>query len=326
MTQIEPDKSDKISDLHSTWGPTSTSFHVLPHVHHCTNHISTLLKPHIHSKAKMDITTEGEPTPEYITATRAAGLRLRQSAPIRRGPPPFELPIISHLKSHRTILASASPRRKALLAQIGLTNLEIVPSTKPEDVSKTTHSPHEYVAATARQKCLDIYEHAMKEADEEEEEKEEPACVIAADTIIVTRSGAILEKPRNEEDHKKMLRHLRDTEFHRVLTSVCVVAPKSDASHPGYSIASLTEETKVYFAQEDDGLGDDVIDAYVAMREGADKAGGYAVQGIGGMMLVAKVDGPVDNVVGLPVRKTLKLCEKVCFMQGEEEVASEEEE
>jgi MAF protein len=271
----------------------------------------------------MDSSTVGEPTPEYITGARAAGLRLRQSAPIRRGPPPFELPILTHLKSHRTILASASPRRKALLAQLGLTDLEIVPSTKPEDISKATHGPYEYVAATARQKCLHVYETAIREDDDD---KEEPACVIAADTIIVTRAGHILEKPRNEEDHKKMLRHLRDTQVHKVLTAVCVLAPKADATHPGYEIATLTEETRVYFAQEADGLGDDVIDAYVAMREGADKAGGYAVQGVGGMMLVEKLDGPVDNVIGLPVRKCLKLCERVCFMQGEEDEEGSDEE
>lgn len=275
----------------------------------------------------MDPTSGPDPTPEYITPARAAGLRLRQSAPIRRGPPPFELPILDHLKSHRTILASASPRRKALLAQLGLTDLEIIPSTKPEDISKVTHGPYEYVSATARQKCMHVYETALAQAEGEGDgERDEPACVIAADTIIVTRSGQILEKPRNEEDHKKMLRHLRDTQVHKVLTAVCVMAPKADASHPGYEISSLTEETRVYFAQEADGLGDDVIDAYVAMREGADKAGGYAVQGIGGMMLVEKVDGPVDNVVGLPVRKCLKLCEKVCFRQGEEEIGSDEDE
>ena len=275
----------------------------------------------------MDSTTASDPTPEYITGARAAGLRLRQSAPIRRGPPPFELPILNHLKSHRTILASASPRRKALLAQLGLIGLEIIPSTKPEDLSKTAHGPYEYVAATARQKCLHVYETAVKQAEEEGgEDKEEPACVIAADTIIVTRAGQILEKPRNEEDHGKMLRYLRDTQMHKVLTAVCVLAPKADATHPGYEIASMTEETRVYFAQEKDGLGDDVIDAYVAMREGADKAGGYALQGVGGMMLVEKIDGPVDNVVGLPVRKCLKLCERVCFMQGEEEEVGSDEE
>ncbi|KAJ8132673.1 hypothetical protein O1611_g951 [Lasiodiplodia mahajangana] len=115
-----------------------------------------------------------------------------------------------------------------------------------------------------------------------------------------------------------MLRHLRDTRTHRVLTAICCVAPKSDASFPGYAISTHIEETKVTFAKANDGLPDDVIDAYVKTREGVDKAGGYAVQGIGGMVLVEKVEGSVDNVVGLPVRQCLQLCEKVVFKQDEE--------
>lgn len=90
------------------------------------------------------------------------------------------------------------------------------------------------------------------------------------------------------------------------------------------------EDTEVYFAQARDGLPDDVIEAYVKTREGADKAGGYAIQGIGGMMLVDKIEGSVDNVIGLPVRKTLQLAEKVIFRQGmdddDEDAGSGEEE
>lgn len=262
--------------------------------------------------------------PDYIQSAREHGIRLRQSAPVKKGPLPFELPIISHLKGKRVILASASPRRKALLAQVGLKDLEILPSTKPEDLSKKEYTPHEYVSATARQKCLDVYESALKTQAELAESKAEtpadPELVIAADTVIVTKDGRILEKPRSEADHVRMLRHLRDTRMHRVLTAVVCVAPKADASHPGYEIASHTEETRVFFASEDDGLPDDVIDSYVRTREGADKAGGYAVQGIGGLVLIEKLEGSVDNVVGLPVRKTLALAEKAIFQQGEEEV------
>lgn len=141
--------------------------------------------------------------------------------------------------------------------------------------------------------------------------------VIAADTVIVTRDGRVLEKPRGAADHAQMLRHLRDARWHSVLTAVCVLAPRADARHPGYELAMHTEETRVYFAAADDGLPDEVVDGYVATREGADKAGGYAVQGIGGMVLVERVEGSVDNVVGLPVRKCLQLCEKVVFRQGE---------
>lgn len=59
-----------------------------------------------------------DPVPNYIQSARDHGIKLRQSGPIKKGPLPFELPIISHLKGKRVILASASPRRKALLAQV----------------------------------------------------------------------------------------------------------------------------------------------------------------------------------------------------------------
>lgn len=290
----------------------------------------------------------------------------------RGGPPPLQpldLPILTYLRKKRVILASASPRRKALLSQVGLTNLEIVPSTVPEDISKADITPHEYVAATARQKCLDVYrtlleaaekaevdgrtgfggggdggstsakaEDEMDGGEEEKEDKEgdnedgkavlakrDPDLVIAADTIISTRGGQILEKPRSVDDHRRMLKHLRDTRSHLVLTSVCCLAPRADATYPGYSLESHTEESTVYFARESDGLPDDVIEAYIKTREGRDKAGGYAVQGIGGLVLVERVEGSVDNVVGLPVRRCLQLAEKVIFRQGEEDEDSEYE-
>ncbi|KAK3330120.1 hypothetical protein B0H66DRAFT_468915 [Apodospora peruviana] len=284
---------------------------------------------------KMDLTAPSEQPPDYIAAARAHGINLRQSAPIRRGPMALELPILTYLKApeRRVILASASPRRKALLSQLGLSSIEIFPSTKAEDIDKATHTPEEYVSATARQKCLHVYETALEEQEEAAKAKgdndaavpQDPALVIAADTVIATRAGKILEKPRNEADHVRILKHLRDTRVHRVLTSVCVLAPKADASHPGYEIAAHTEETKVFFAQANDGLPDDVIENYVRTREGADKAGGYAVQGIGGMLLVERVEGSVDNVIGLPVRKCLQLCEKVVFKQGEEEFAESDD-
>jgi len=114
--------------------------------------------------------------------------------------------------------------------------------------------------------------------------------------------------------------------MHRVLSSVTVLAPREDARHPGYEIATHTEETKVYFWSADDGLPDDVIEAYVKTREGIDKAGGYAIQGMGGMVLVEKIEGSVDNVVGLPVKHTLSLAEKVIFRQQEADFEEEGEE
>ncbi|KPM37156.1 hypothetical protein AK830_g9404 [Neonectria ditissima] len=246
----------------------------------------------------------------------------RQNLPIRKGPQPLELPILTHLSTKRVILASASPRRRALLQQFGLKNLEITPSTKPEDLDKKVYGPDGYVAATARQKCMDVYASALELSLKS---IPDPHLVIAADTIVVSRDGLILEKPRSEVDHIRMLKHLRDTRMHRVLTAVTVMAPRDDARHPGYEIASDTQETKVYFLSESDGLQDDVIEAYVKTREGADKAGGYAVQGIGGMLMVEKIDGSMDNAVGLPVRQCLALAEQVIFRQDDELDSNEED-
>ncbi|KFH47819.1 Maf-like proteinc-like protein [Hapsidospora chrysogenum ATCC 11550] len=257
-----------------------------------------------------------EPPPDYEKAAAQRG----PPGPGRRGPMPLDIPILKHLNSKRVILASASPRRKALLQQIGLKNLEILPSTKPEDLDKTAYGPYEYVAATGRQKALDVYTTAV---EAHLASIPDPDLVIAADTIIVSRDGRILEKPRSEADHIRMLKLLRNSRMHKVLTSMTLIAPREDARTPGYEMATYTEETKVYFWGEDDGLPDDVIEAYVKTREGVDKAGGYAVQGMGGMILVEKIEGSVDNVVGLPVRRCLSLAEKVIFRQDEHEYGEE---
>ncbi|TGJ88270.1 hypothetical protein E0Z10_g442 [Xylaria hypoxylon] len=277
-----------------------------------------------------------DPPPAYAPPATEHGLPIRPQQQGRRPPPvaALELPILKYMQTHRVILASASPRRRALLAQIGLPNVEVIPSVKPENLPKDQMGAFEYVSSTAQRKALDIYQTAIKQAEEATEAAEkagdttfkskDPDLVIAADTVIVTRDGTILEKPPSEQAHKRMLRLLRDTRAHRVLTAVCCIAPKADASFPGYSMANHIEETKVTFAKASEGLPDDVIDAYVKTREGVDKAGGYAIQGIGGMMLVEKIEGGVDNVVGLPVRQCLQLCEKVIFKQDEESEGEED--
>ncbi|KAI0169126.1 Maf/Ham1 [Hypoxylon sp. FL1284] len=302
--------------------------------------------------------TPSDPPPDYETVAAEHG---QPSSSSQAGPPPpsqarrpppapgalLDLPILKYMRTHRVILASASPRRRALLAQLGLPRLEVRASAQPEDLSKAELGPYGYVAATARRKALDVYAAAVEEAaarqseplpasgvsgsdpasavdPDAERSRRDPDLVIAADTVIVTRDGAVLEKPASAAAHGRMLRHLRDTRAHRVLTAVCCVAPRADARHPGYAVAARVEETRVVFARESDGLPDDVVDAYVRTREGVDKAGGYALQGLAGALLVDRVEGPVDNVVGLPVRRTLQLCEKVVFRQDDEDASEDE--
>lgn len=205
-----------------------------------------------------------EPPPSYeITASNPPGAR----SPLPRMPLPLALPALTSIRGRKVILASASPRRRQLLAQIGLSDLSVIPSTVPEAFPKTL-SPFEYVLQTATQKAMTVYSSQIDSPDGE------PALVIAADTVVVSPSGQILEKPISEANHIDMLKSLRDSIAHKVYTAVVVMAPLSSARDPGYALESTVEETTVKFGKD---LSDDLILSYVRTREGADKAGGYGV-------------------------------------------------
>ncbi|KAI9719425.1 MAG: hypothetical protein M1812_003496 [Candelaria pacifica] len=275
-----------------------------------------------------------EPPPSYEAASQPAPPAPGTSPkpPILRAPLPLNLPSLNALRNQRVILASASPRRKVLLAQLGLPNVTINPSPLPENLPKSL-SPFEYVSQTALQKCMSVYKTEINNTA-----LGEPALVLAADTVVVSHKGDILEKPRSENEHIAMLKTLRDEGVHRVYTAVAVMAPLESARDPGYALETVVEETIVKF----DGAGeipvlevgdsfmrfadylnsvtDDLILAYVKTREGADKAGGYGIQGIGAI-LIERIEGAFDNVVGLPLRATLKLIEKVLAPEEEIEEA-----
>ena len=178
-------------------------------------------------------------------------------------------------------------------------------------------SPFEYVLQTATQKATTVYAAELDHPD-----RGDPALVIAADTVVISKAGEILEKPRSEAEHISMLKTLRDSVTHKVFTAVAVMAPLESAKDPGYALETSVEETTVRF---DKTITDDMILAYVKTREGADKAGGYGIQGIGAI-LVEKIDGSFDNVVGLPLRATLQLIEKVFDQDDDDELAPFEDE
>ena len=150
---------------------------------------------------------------------------------------------------------------------------------------------------------------------------QDPDLVIAADTIVLSPLGQILEKPTSETHHISMLRSLRDGGMHKVFTAVAVMAPLESVRDPGYALETTVEETTVRF---DRGMSDEMILAYVRTREGADKAGGYGIQGIGAV-LVERIEGSWDNVVGLPLKATLGLIEKVLRGEDDDESLGEEE-
>lgn len=194
--------------------------------------------------------------------------------------------------------------------QIGLPNVEIKPSTLPEDLPKSL-SPFEYVVQTAAQKATHIYKSCLDDVV-----LGDPSLVLAADTVVVSHAGQVLEKPRSEAEHIAMLKMLRTTGAHKVYTGVVAMAPLVSLRDPGYALESIVEETTVKFGKD---ISDDVLLAYVRTREGADKAGGYGIQGMGAI-LVERIEGSYDNVVGLPLRATLGLIEKVLAKAEDEEL------
>jgi len=124
--------------------------------------------------------------------------------------------------------------------QIGLTNVEIIPSTVAEDFSKSL-APFEYVHNTAEQKAMNVYQAEL------DSPKGDPTLVIAADTVVVSTLGEILEKPRNEKEHIAVLKALRDSGWHKVYTAVVLMSPREDMAHPGYRSETHVEETAVRF-------------------------------------------------------------------------------
>ena len=116
-----------------------------------------------------------------------------------------------------------------------------------------------------------------------------------------------------------MLKMLRNSGYHRVYTAVVAMTPLASARDPGYAIETTVEETVVRFGKD---VSDEMLMAYVRTREGADKAGGYGIQGVGAI-LVERIEGSWDNVVGLPLRATLGLIERVVRAGDEEELEDE---
>jgi septum formation protein len=178
----------------------------------------------------------------------------------------------------RLVLASASPRRLALLAQIGLVPDDILPADIDETPQRD-ENPRLYVERMAREKCAAI--------------GAEGCFVIAADTVVAA-GRRILPKAETEASARKCL-DLLSGRRHRVLTCVRVRAPDGRAS-------DRVCESAVTFSRLSPGQ----IDAYIATGEWEGKAGGYAIQGHVAAYVRA-LSGSYSSVVGLPLFETAQL-------------------
>ena len=179
------------------------------------------------------------------------------------------------------ILASKSPRRRYLLEQAGL-KFSVIPSSIDEAKTPLC-SPDTYVRILSEAKADDI------------SKKYPEKWVIGADTIVL-KNNDILGKPRSRDEARTMLKQLSG-QVHQVLTGYAVCCKAKN------KMFSETIKTDVLFKN----LTHDEIEWYVHTKEPFDKAGSYAIQGLG-TFLVKSINGSYTNVVGLPV------CEVIEFL------------
>ena len=177
------------------------------------------------------------------------------------------------------ILCSASPRRKELLEKRGV-KFNIYVSDADESIEKGT-SPKDAVMLISKRKALAVFK----------ELKAEDKIYIAADTVVAL-GDRIFGKPKDEGDAYNQLKALSG-KAHSVFTGVTVI--KNTA------VDTFAVESKVYFKN----LSDGDIYSYIATKEPMDKAGSYAIQGIGST-LVERFEGDYENIVGLPTDEVLK--------------------
>lgn len=177
---------------------------------------------------------------------------------------------------NKIVLASASPRRRELLSQIGL-EFEVIPSKSDEQITKVI--PHEIVMELAEGKAVEVFENLK-----------EKCLVIGSDTIVV-HNGRIMGKPADKADAEAMLTKLCG-DVHQVYTGVAFIWEEDGAKRR--HVFHECTDVHVYPASREE------IAAYVATGDPMDKAGAYGIQGQFAAY-IKKIDGDYNNVVGLPV-------------------------
>lgn len=182
------------------------------------------------------------------------------------------------------ILASKSPRRRYLLQQAGL-SFSVVPS-KFDESSISISTPQSYVKFLAESKALDVSKNYPD------------SWVVGADTIVLINES-VLGKPESKQDARAML-NLLSGNTHIVITGYCICCENKN------TLFSDTVNTEVVFKD----LSDKEIEWYIQTDEPFDKAGAYAIQGLGSSFVKA-IHGSYTNVVGLPI------CEIVDFLLTE---------
>ena len=189
-------------------------------------------------------------------------------------------------------LASKSPRRKDLMNQIGI-EFEVMISEREEIITSTV--PEEVVKELSLQKALEIERMLIKQCDGDvfakyKSEGYDGVVIIGADTVV-SKDGEIMGKPVDRDDAFNMLKKLQGGK-HMVSTGVALIVIK-DGNKEMISYACDTD-VNMY------EMSDDEIREYMSTDEPIDKAGSYAIQGIGAKF-ISGINGDYNNVVGLPI-------------------------
>lgn len=179
---------------------------------------------------------------------------------------------------HQFILASASPRRKEILEQVGVAFTVSASRKKEETIRK---APEKVVMELSAQKAEDVAESAGVNT-----------IVIGADTVV-SYKGQILGKPKDEKEAESMLLKLQGT-VHQVYTGVTIVIKGENGER---RTLRFYEETKVFLRS----MTVEQIRSYIATGEPMDKAGSYGIQGRFAVY-VKRIEGDYYNVVGLPIQ------------------------
>ena len=187
--------------------------------------------------------------------------------------------------ANKLVLASRSPRRYELLKQMGL-DFDVVPSCIEEGGLLPGEAPREHVLRLSEAKARDVGMHYPD------------AWVIGADTIVFV-DGTVLGKPKNREEAMEMLRQLSGKE-HSVLTGFSV-------NHIG---RGKRDQEAVQTSVKVKPLTEAEIKWYVGTGEPFDKAGAYAIQGMGAFM-IESIRGSYTNVVGLPVCELIQMLSRL---------------
>jgi septum formation protein len=196
------------------------------------------------------------------------------------------------------ILASSSPRRRELLASLGVEFTVISPSV--DEVRREGETPLDYVRRLSREKAYAVAGQVAS-----------PAAILAADTVVILAAdtiggesgGELLEKPRDADDARAMLRRLRGR-AHTVCTAITLL--KLNTHDPAPVEISDLVSTEVYMRD----YTDEEIEAYIATGDPFDKAGSYAIQHEG-FHPVERLEGSYTNVVGLPVEAVGRALEAI---------------